>query len=190
MIKAWCTKASEQIHAPYAVPLLGFLFFLEAIFFIPVDPLLVIFCIHHKSRALYYALIATCCSVAGGLVAYFIGRAFWETIGQGIVYYACTPEKVDYCIQQYKLHQSWALLLAGFTPMPFKLVTYCAGICKAPISTFIIFSFIARGFRFFLVAFLATLCGEHIKNYIDRYFFVFVALLSIVTSCIAVWYLL
>lgn len=170
----------KQVHSPYATPLLAFLFFLEAIFFLPVDPLLVLFCIEHKARAWYYATVATCASVAGGVCGYFIGLSIWETVGQKMIALFFSPEMFANAVELYKNYESWAVLIAGFTPIPYKLVTLTAGFCGLPLIPFIMYSFIARGARFYLVAFVISTWGEQIKEYIDRYFNILVALFLVI----------
>jgi len=169
----------EKIHSPYAVPFLAGAFFIEAIFFLPVDPLLILFCIEKRNKAWLYATVATVSSVAGGVVGYYLGYGVWNLIGQKIVALISTPQRFEALCIQYKLYQNWAVLVAGFTPLPYKLVTLTAGFCKLPLLPFIVCSFIARGARFYLVGGIIYLWGETIKEYIDRYFNVLVAIFTL-----------
>lgn len=182
----WC---GQQVHTVYAVPLLAFLFFIEAIFFVPVDPLLLLYCIEDQLHAFYFATVATVSSVAGGLMGYFIGFAIWESCGKLLVSLLFRPETFDHAIAQYTQYQSWAVLIAGFTPLPYKAVTLSAGFCKLPILPFVIFSFIGRGARFYLVALCVWLWGEKIKQYIDRYFNLLVLLFTLLVL-VACWWIL
>lgn len=170
----------KQVHKPYALSLLGTLFFIEAIFFVPVDPLLILFCIERRKQSLYLALIATLASVAGGICAYFIGFGIWESIGQKLVAMVLTQNTFDKVLSTFTTYQSWAVLIAGFTPLPYKAVTLAAGFCRLPLFPFIFNSFIARGARFFLVAGVIYIWGESIKEYIDRYFNILVLLFIVV----------
>ena len=113
----WC---GQQVHTIYAVPLLALLFFVEAIFFIPVDPLLILYCIEDRMQSFYFATVATFSSVAGGLMAYFIGYAIWESCGKLLVNILFTPETFNNAIRYYEQYESWAVLIAGFTPVPYK----------------------------------------------------------------------
>ncbi len=168
----------KQVHTPYATPLLLFLFFIEAIFFVPVDPLLILYCIEDRSRAFYYAALATLASVAGGIAAYYIGYAIWESVGTTLVSFLFNQQQFDHAIEQYTLYESWAVLVAGFTPLPYKIVTLSAGFCKLPLIPFIICSFISRGARFFLEAGVIMIWGAQIKECIDRYFNLLVLLFT------------
>jgi membrane protein YqaA with SNARE-associated domain len=180
----WC---GQQVHTVYAVPLLAFLFFIEAIFFIPVDPLLILYCIEDRMQSFYFAAIATVSSVAGGVMGYFIGYAIWESFGKMLVGMLFSPETFNHALQQYKHYESWAVLIAGFTPVPYKAVTLSAGFCKLPLIPFIIFSLIGRGARFFLIAFAIRIWGEQIKQYIDRYFNLLVILFTLLVFTMCWW---
>lgn len=178
-LKSMYTWMGRQVHTPYATGVLASLFFIEAtIFFIPVDPLLILYCIEHRHRAWYYAFIATIASVIGGIFGYAIGYALWQTIGQLIVTYIISPLTFAKAVAWFRLYENAAVLIAGFTPVPYKAVTIGAGFCKLPLMPFIIYSCIARGARFFLLAGIIAYWGSQIKEYIDRYFNLFVILFT------------
>jgi membrane protein YqaA with SNARE-associated domain len=189
VLKTMYDRLGAQVHSPYATPLLAFLFFIEAIFFVPVDPLLILYCIEHRARAWYFATIATVASVAGGTLGYFIGLWCWNLIGQKMVLLLFSPTLFDQAVQYFKQYEIYAVLIAGFTPFPYKLITLGAGFCKLPLMPFLICSFIARGARFYLLAFIISIWGEQIKEYIDRYFNLFV-LLFLAILLIVAWFLL
>ena len=174
------------VHSPYGDFILAAFFFIEAIFFFPSDPLLILFCIERQKKSLYYATVATFASVLGGIAGYYIGLSVWEVIGQRLVTIFSTQETFNHLCVQYKLYQNWAVLIAGFTPLPYKLVTLTAGFCKLPLLPFIVCSFIARGARFYLVAGIIYIWGATIKEYIDKYFntLVFAFLLLVVLTVV------
>lgn len=183
----WC---GQQVHTVYAVPLLAFLFFIEAIFFVPVDPLLILYCIEDRFQAFYFATVATLSSVAGGLMGYLIGYAIWESCGRALVGFVFSPETFQHALHQFERYESWAVLIAGFTPLPYKAVTLSAGFCKLPIIPFVIFSLLGRGARFFLIAASIRIWGQQIKEYIDRYFNILVLLFTVLVIGICWWCLL
>ncbi|KKP35481.1 MAG: hypothetical protein UR26_C0004G0028 [candidate division TM6 bacterium GW2011_GWF2_32_72] len=166
----------SQVHTKFANPILAFLFFIEAIFFVPVDPILVLFCIEKRNKAFHYAAIATLFSVLGGICGYFIGFAVWETIGQKLINLFVSESTFLNIQDKYHQYESWAVLIAGFTPIPYKAVTLTAGFFKLPLLPFIWFSAIARGARFFLIASVIKIWGGQIQHFIDRYFNLLVAL--------------
>lgn len=189
MLKRAYDWMGTHVHTPYATPFLAALFFIESIFFIPVDPILMLFCLEDRRKSLYFAFVATIASVTGGIAAYFIGYAVWETFGQWLVALLFSQETFNNALRLYRDYESWAVLIAGFTPVPYKAVTLTAGFCKLPLIPFIVYSLIARGARFFLVASVIRIWGNEIKGFIDRYFNLLVVLFALlVIGC--VWVLL
>ena len=175
----------EKTQSPYANTWLAALFFIEAVFFIPVDPILILYCIENQKKSIYYATIATISSVSGGIFGYLIGATLWSSVGIKLVNWAISESAFLKAVQTYKLYQNWAVLVAGFTPLPYKAITLSAGFCGLPIAPFIICSLLSRGARFFLVAGLLRIWGAQVKYFIDRYFnqlvllFVFLIMISI-----------
>jgi len=178
------------VYSRYADVTLGVLFYLEAIFFIPTDPMLIMYCIERRDKAYYYATIATITSVLGGVTGYFIGYYLWLSAGQQIIHhplvsYVMTPHTFHHLCDLYKKYEALAILAAAFTPIPYKAATLTAGFCNLSLAPFIIASLIGRGARFYLYAITISIWGKQIKQYIDRYFnllilFVMVLLVGII----------
>ena len=183
----------SQVYSRYADITLGILFYLEAIFFIPTDPMLIMYCIERRDKAYYYATIATITSVLGGLTGYFIGYWFWHTMGQQIIHhpmvnYIMTPDTFSYLCNLYKQYEALAILAAAFTPIPYKAATLTAGFCNLSLMPFIIASLIGRGARFYLYAITISIWGKQIKQYIDRYFNLLV-LCAMVLITALIWFM-
>ncbi len=171
----------KQVHSPHATLMLSLLFFIEAtVLFIPVDPLLILYCIEHRKKALYFATIATLSSVIGGVFGYYIGFCLWEIIGKKIVAALISPTTFANAVASFNRYESAAVLIAGFTPVPYKAVTIGAGFCKLPLMPFIFYSLIARSARFYLLAGIISIWGAQIKEYIDRYFNLLVLLFVVI----------
>jgi len=175
MIKKLYDWLGSKVHSKYADIFLCFLFYFEAIFLIPVDPILILFCLEKRNKAFIYATMATVFSILGGITAYFLGSFLWDTAGHQIlnfkiVTYILPKETFFYLRSLYHKYATWAILIAGFTPIPYKAATFSAGFCKLPITGFIMFSLISRGTRFFLEAGIIHIWGDKIKIFIDRYF--------------------
>ena len=161
----------DRVKSPYAIPWLFALFFIESSFFIiPVDPLLILFCVQHRARSLYYAGIATVASVFGGIFGYVIGWLLWDTVGVTLVNLIISQQTFDKVVAYYRTYETAAVLLGGFTPIPYKAVTISAGFCKLAFWPFVFYSCVARGGRFFLVAGAIYIWGQSIKKFIDDYF--------------------
>ena len=175
-----------KVHSKYADWWLIALFFIESsVFVIPVDPLLILFCIENNKKSFYYAAISTLSSVIGGLFGYFIGAVLWQSVGVKLVTWLISEATFYELVAKYKKYQVIAVLIAGFAPVPYKAVTISAGFCHLPLAPFTFYSFVARGGRFFLVAAAIKVWGEKIKIVIDRYFNQLVVLfvLLVIFSC-------
>ncbi len=176
MLKKIYNWMGTQVHTPYAEPGLALLSFLESLIFPPVAPVLVLFCVENKSRAYRYAAIATVCSVLGGIVAFYIGYALWEAVGQKLVRSITTPETFSGVVKQFKEYQTLAILIGSFTPIPYKLLGVTAGFCQLSLFGFITYSLIGRAARYFLLALALSYWGGEIKSIIDRWFYQLVLL--------------
>lgn len=188
-LKRLYDRLSECVDKPHSTSILALLFFIEAIFFVPVDPVLIVYCLHKQKKAFYYALLATLASVAGGITAYMIGFALWESIGGKMIRLLFTPQQFELVLEYYRSYQTWTVLIAAFTPLPYKLVTLSAGFCKLPLIPFTICSLIGRGSRFFLVAGTIFVYGKQVKDFIDRYFNLLVLLFTVLIV-VTLWYIL
>ena len=177
-----------KTQSPYANIWLAALFFIEAIFFVPVDPILILYSIENRKKSFYYAAIATVSSVLGGIFGYIIGALLWSSVGIKLVSWAISESSFLKAVQTYKLYQNWAVLIAGFTPLPYKAITLSAGFCGLPIIPFAICSLISRGLRFFLIAGLLRIWGAQVKYFIDRYFNQLVVLFVVLVA-ISFWVL-
>lgn len=191
-IKTLYDWMGKQVHSPYANLILGILFYLEAIFFVPTDPMLVLYCLERRDKSLWYATIATIASVLGGLTSYALGYYLWYAAGETIITNSfinrfIEPQTFTYLCEQYRLYDHWAILIAGFTPIPYKAATFTAGFCSLSLLPFTIYSAIARGARFYLVALLIKIWGKEIQECIDRYFNLLVLLVMLIVG-VVVWF--
>ena len=169
---------------PYSVPALFILAFTESSFFpIPPDVLLITLSLSFPKRAFKYATVCTIGSVIGGMFGYFIGYELMEIIGMPILNFYGAMDKYEYIQVLYMKYDAWAIGIAGFTPIPYKVFTIAAGAFKIDFLVFVLASIAGRAGRFFLVAWFIYHFGPPIKNFIDKYFnlltFGFFALLII-----------
>ena len=170
MIKAvynWTIKLSATRYALWALAIVAFA---ESSFFpIPPDILLIPLIIAKPKNAYLIALIAMIASVLGGSLGYYIGLKLYETVGIIIInFYHAQQLFLDFQTQ-FNKYGAVAVLFAGVTPFPYKIITISSGIAGMPIYQFFIFSIIARGARFFIIAILLRLYGEPIRNFIERH---------------------
>uniref|UniRef100_A0A7C4EUM7 DedA family protein n=1 Tax=Desulfomonile tiedjei TaxID=2358 RepID=A0A7C4EUM7_9BACT len=158
-------------YSPYAVPALFLLALAESSFFpIPPDVLLMALAISIPRKSFYYALVCSVGSVIGGVLGYLIGYEFMELIGYRIIELYGFADKWDYVGNLYNTYAGWAVAIAGFTPIPYKLFTIAAGAFKIDFTVFLIASVLSRSARFFLVGGLIYFFGPPIRSFIDKYF--------------------
>ena len=124
--------------------------------------------IAQPNRAFVIALVATMASVAGGLAGYWIGQEAFETLGRPILQFYGKEGYFTEFQSRYNEWGAWAVLIAGVTPFPYKVITILSGATGLSLTVFMIASLIARALRFFLVAFLLWKFGNPIRDFIER----------------------
>tara|TARA_B100000686_G_scaffold309130_1_gene350784 strand:+ start:45 stop:650 length:606 start_codon:yes stop_codon:yes gene_type:complete len=151
---------------------LSFFSFIESFIFpIPPDVFIIPMTIAKKEEWIKIALIATISSVIGAVFGYFIGYIFFNEIGIKIFeFYGVDPSFWKNKISSEGGIIAWITLLAiaGFSPLPFKLLTISSGFIQFNLVYFIIISLLTRGSRFFLIAFLIGNFGSTMKLLIER----------------------
>ena len=158
-------------NTPYAVPALFFLAFAESSFFpIPPDVLLIALAISIPKKSFKYATICTVGSILGGMLGYVIGLELIDTIGMPILNFYGAMDKYEYIQDLYMKYDAWAVGIAGFTPIPYKIFTIAAGAFKINFFVFVLASIVGRAGRFFLVAGLIWKFGPAIRDFIEKYF--------------------
>ncbi len=177
----WVLAWSESRHARLA--LFG-LAVAEATFFpVPPDVLLMAMCLARPEASLACAFVSTTGSVSGGIAGYFIGFGLWQVVADFFYTWipGFTPEGFARTQALFEQYGFLTVFTAGFTPIPYKIITICSGVFGINFPVFLLASVISRGMRFFLVAGLLKRYGVAVRSWIERYFnllsFVFVALL-------------
>ena len=162
----WTISLAQSPHALWALAVVSFI---ESSFFpIPPDVLMIPMIIARPSRAFLIAGIATVASVTGGLFGYYIGAALMETVGQPILEFYGKDDSFAEMSAVFNEFGAWAVVIAGVTFLPFKVITIASGVTGLPLSVFIASSIFARSLRFFLVAALLWKYGEPIRDFIEK----------------------
>ncbi len=140
--------------------------FLESIVFpIPPDLILIPMCLAFPRHSFWYASLATMASVLGGVAGYFLGQKAGNTFSKGAV--AKPNDGVETLFLRYG---GWAVGIAAFTPIPYKVFTFAAGVFRTPLHTFCFASCIGRGGRFFLEAAAVFYLGDRARAFLGRNF--------------------
>jgi len=146
-------------------------FILESFIFpIPPDIFLIFLILAQKNKAFYLAFFCTVLSVAGGILGYFIGSFFFDSLGQGILNYYNLNEKFLIFSESYNEFGAFIVAAGGFTPIPYKIITIFSGFVKMDFFEFTIASVISRGARFFLIATLLYFFGKKIEELLIKKF--------------------
>lgn len=175
----WVLSWADTPHGATALFLLAFAE--SSVFPVPPDVLLIALCIGRPDRGLRFAVICSVGSVLGGVAGYGIG-VFASDLGREIIAWF-GPHYLRTAEDAFAQHGGWAVAIAGFTPVPYKVFTIASGIFHEQISlpVFVTASVLSRSARFLLVAGLIRVFGPPIKALIDRWFnvlsIVFVVLL-------------
>ena len=173
MIKKLYDKCVEWAGHRYSKPILAFEAFIESSFFpIPPDVMIIPMVIAKKNEFIKIALIATIFSVLGALFGYYIGNSLNEVaikIFEIYGYEYSQNFKENFTSGEGFLAWLGILVTAGFTPLPFKLLTISSGIIHFNLISFIFICTITRGLRFFLVAYLSYKFGDRVGPFLDKH---------------------
>ena len=184
-LMVWTRNWAQSRHAEVAM---GTVSFVESsVFPIPVEVMFLPMCLAHPDRAMRYALIASVTSVAGGVLGWMIGFYFFDLIAQPVLQFYGKVEAFD----QLKLATGdgailLMLLTSGAAHLPpMKVVTILSGVVGFNLPLFILAAVVARGGKFFLLAWVLRAYGPALANVIQRRLAT-VALIAIVAGG-AVW---
>ncbi len=162
----WTLSLAVHRQALWALAVVAFIE--SSVFPIPPDILMIPMIIAAPRRAFLIAFVATVASVIGGAFGYAIGYFFFESIGQPILEFYGKTEGFAQFKATYNEWGAWAVLIAGVTPFPYKVITIVSGTTALSFPVFMAASVVARGLRFFIVAALLWKFGEPIRDFIER----------------------
>jgi len=173
MLKKIYDKCVEWAGHRSANPILAVVSFLESFIFpIPTDTMIIPMVIAKRDKFLKISLIAIIFSVLGALVGYLIGYVFFNEVGVKIFEFFGAENgnifKEKLASESGIISGIIILFIAGFTPLPFKIITISSGFVHFNILLFIITCFFARGLRFFLVAYLTYKYGASIGPFLEK----------------------
>ena len=163
-LKHWVLAWGDS---PWGSLALFVLAFWESSFFpIPPDGLMIALAAGNLSFALGFSGIATAGSLLGAMLGYWIGLRG----GRPGLNRFFSAKRIHYVEQQYQKRDIWAVTIAAFTPIPYKVFAIGAGAFRLNFRRFMLASLIGRGGRFFLVGILITVFGTQIETIVDDYF--------------------
>lgn len=162
----WTFSLASHRHAMEALAVVAFLE--SSVFPIPPDILMIPMILAAPHRAFRIATVATLASVLGGLFGYAIGAWMFDTLGEPVLRFYGKDAYFDQFAARYNEWGAWAVLIAGVTPFPYKVITILSGATGLSLPVFMLASVVARGLRFFLVATLLWKYGPPVRDFIER----------------------
>ena len=172
-------------QTPYGGLALFVLAFCESSFFpIPPDVLLIALCMANPPKAFLFALLCSVGSTLGGIFGYVLGRVGGRPLLERFV----REDRITLVQRHYQRWDVWAVAIAGFTPIPYKVFTISAGAFLLDFYRFVLASILSRSARFFLVAGLFFFFGPSINKLISRYFNL-LSILFILLLILGFWFL-
>jgi len=179
----WTLKFAETRYAVWALFAVALA---ESVFFpIPPDVLLIALSIARPKRALFFALVSTAGSLTGAVCGYALGYYLKEPIAMPLIRFLGLTETFEKVAGYYREYAAVAVALAAFTPIPYKVFTIGAGICRVNFWLFLLVSTIFRSARFLLLALLCYRFGERAKTFIEKHInIVSLALAAVVVALI------
>jgi len=169
MLRRTYDRTMALADHPKAIWWLALIAFIESsVFPIPPDVLMIPMILARPNRAWFIASVALAASVIGGMLGYAIGAFAYDSIGQPILASMGKGEAMEAFNSKFNDFGFWAVLTAGVTPFPYKVITIMSGWTGMPLGTFIATSILARALRFFVVAGLLRVFGAPIREFIEK----------------------
>lgn len=158
---------SKDVFLPLGETGLFIIAFVESsVFPIPPDVLLIPLVLFKPSIGLYYASVSTAGSVLGGVAGYYIGLKGGRPLARRLF----SESKIKRVEDYFDKYGAWAVLIAAFTPIPYKVFTIASGIVRLDLKRFVTASIVGRGARFFAESSVIMIWGEQILDFLLQYF--------------------
>lgn len=162
----WIISLSGNKHA---LACLFAISFIESSFFpIPPDIMLIPMILATPKQAWKIAGVCTVASVIGAYLGYIIGVYFFQLIAEPLLNFYGYLDKFNDFKKLYEEYGAWIVFGAGITPFPYKIITIASGVVHLNLFVFTIASVIARGLRFFIIAWLLKTYGEKMRTFIEK----------------------
>ncbi|MFL2803530.1 MAG: YqaA family protein [Dehalococcoidia bacterium] len=161
------TYLERFAESEWSLIILAIMAFIESVFSpIPPDPLLIAMGLLSTNQAIFFGVICTLFSVLGAVFGYGLGKWFGKPLLSKMISDSLV-EKTENFFNQYGV---WAILIAAFTPIPYKVFAILSGILQLNMKKFLIASFIGRGGRFITLGVLIAIFGDDIRGFLENEF--------------------
>ena len=163
----WATEKATSTKAPLWISLL---FVLEIFLFIPLDAILMFFCLQAPRKTFLYVLLAAFASTVSATVGYLLGHFLWDMISTYTVPYLISTSTFNRVSNHFQLYENWAVFIGTLLPFPLKALSVLGGVFHLKLIPFVSCILTARLIRFGAVGGVMLLWGEKVKTFLDRHF--------------------
>ena len=163
---SWATQKAASPKAPLWIALL---FSLELILFIPLDAVIMFFCLQNRKNTFLYISIAVIASTLSGVIGYLLGHFIWDLINPYVVPHLISTSLFERISTHFQEYENWAVFLGSLLPFPLKALSLIAGVFHLGIFHFAICLGLARLIRFTVLGGAMAIWGEKLKGFIDRH---------------------
>ena len=154
-------------ESEWSLFILASMSFVESVFSpIPPDPLLIAMGLLSTNQAIFFGVICTLFSVLGAVFGYGLGKWFGKPLLSKMISESLV-EKTEGFFNRYGV---WAILIAAFTPIPYKVFAILSGVLQLDMKKFLIASLIGRGGRFITLGVLIAMFGDDVRDFLENQF--------------------
>jgi len=164
----WTLSLAEHPHARRALFLIAVVE--SSVFPIPPDVLLLLMSMSSPTSAFRLAAITTAGSTIGAAIGYGIGMFLFAAVAQPVLEFYHAMETFNHVQELFVEHGIWVVAIAGFSPIPFKVITIASGAFGMSFVPFILTALVSRGARFYMEAALMYWGGDKLRHWVERYF--------------------
>lgn len=163
----WAIQRTESKNASLWF---GLLFCMELVLFIPLDAIMIFFCLQNRSHIPRYIILAIAASALSGFCGYLIGHLLWDLVSPYILGTIVSPASFDHIASHYQAHETGAIFFGSLFPFPLKVLSLSAGLFHLKFAPFLMILLIARLIRFSILGALMLIFGERLKTFVERHF--------------------
>ncbi|MBS0629279.1 MAG: VTT domain-containing protein [Verrucomicrobia bacterium] len=163
----WATEKATSSKAPLWI---GLIFFLEIFLLLPLDAVMIFFCLQNIRKTFLYIVIAALASTLSGVMGYLLGHFLWDFIGPYVVPHLISASFFDRLSGHLNAYTSWAVFISALLPLPLKAFSLASGAFHLNLAGYIFGLLAARLLRFTLIGTVVLLWGEKVKTIVDKHF--------------------
>lgn len=174
MIKSTTTRlynwATAKAASPKAPLWAGLLFFMELFLLLPLDAVMIFFCLQNSKKIFLYIVIAALASTLSGIVGYLIGHFLWDLISPYVIPHLISASFFNNISGHLQAYASWTVFFSALLPLPLKAFSLASGAFHLNFAGFIFGLFAARLIRFSLIGIIVLFWGQKVKIFLDKHF--------------------